>query len=524
MELQRDQSLRDDLINNIAFDGQRSVLNALRALGNPRRVLMRMYTLIRRLVEQLEVVVRDIQSGVLRPIPRLYMDETPLLMLDRWRKLHKDLYDEYSQSFDLTKVPDVHDNIRYDVEHNLKRLPLAHMHELHELAKRFADCYVPQEYGRTEREKLRIGTKMCLELLNKIKYDLILGTRDDSNMDMHYMLDPAHAQYLDVKSLARRVRTRLYFTSESHLHTLVNVLRFMPLLPGGKPVIDEEGAKALSSVSELCYLTHIVIRVFENSSKPLDSPNRFRVELGFSPGADRPPAGLSQDPNEVFSDRPLSPLAKKPYSQGPHGSKSPAPRKPPLFPSISWTPAGSSSDPEMTPDQKSSEEDLGADADGDGENAAQVRRKDSFGAPSKFFENSDPLDTLSDIPLLRVTRIKPLNKSMALSAEDLEACLDAAIQVGLAGGMSDPADDEDGPSRPKATRQRQLSDPKGNTVVALGVNILRAFHWLFPSNLRPRSALFGGACAAAAAFYLAKRRLPGFGIFETLASVRRLFR
>ena len=91
---------------------------------------------------------------------------------------------------------------------------------------------------------------------------------------------------------ARRVRTRLYFTSESHLHTLVNVLRFMPQVPNGNAVIDKEGERILSQLPELCYLTHLVIRVFENMSKPLDDPSRFRVELGFSPGVDRPPRGL----------------------------------------------------------------------------------------------------------------------------------------------------------------------------------------------------------------------------------------
>jgi inositol hexakisphosphate/diphosphoinositol-pentakisphosphate kinase len=38
--------------------------------------------------------------------------ETLLLMLDRWKKLHKDLFNSKTDTFDLSKVPDVHDNIR----------------------------------------------------------------------------------------------------------------------------------------------------------------------------------------------------------------------------------------------------------------------------------------------------------------------------------------------------------------------------------------------------------------------------
>ena len=99
-------------------------------------------------------------------------------------------------AFDLTKVPDILDNIRYDLEHNQKRLPLRGMPELYTLAKEFADSYVPQEYGMTSRDKVVIGTKMCSELLKKIRNDLILGTegnRDglsgDGGNDMQYTLD-----------------------------------------------------------------------------------------------------------------------------------------------------------------------------------------------------------------------------------------------------------------------------------------------------------------------------------------------
>lgn len=44
--------------------------------------------------------------------PKPHGGETLLLMLDRWKKLYKDLYNNKTDNFDLSKVPDVHDNIR----------------------------------------------------------------------------------------------------------------------------------------------------------------------------------------------------------------------------------------------------------------------------------------------------------------------------------------------------------------------------------------------------------------------------
>ncbi|CAN0545937.1 unnamed protein product, partial [Ectocarpus sp. 12 AP-2014] len=114
--------------------------------------------------------------------------------------------------------------VRYDCLHN-SHLGLDGLPELYDLAKQLADSIVPQEYGITKGAKLVIGSKMCHALLDKIKYDLLIAMMD-SEVDMRYQLDLSHVHDLPINSLGRRVRTRLYFTSESHLHTLLNVLRY----------------------------------------------------------------------------------------------------------------------------------------------------------------------------------------------------------------------------------------------------------------------------------------------------------
>jgi len=45
---------------------------------------------------------------------KLYKGETLLELTERWRFLHKNLYDSDTDKFDLSRIPDVHDNVRFE--------------------------------------------------------------------------------------------------------------------------------------------------------------------------------------------------------------------------------------------------------------------------------------------------------------------------------------------------------------------------------------------------------------------------
>lgn len=243
-------------------------------------------------MSDIEPVSTDCDAGQPVPLPQedepkrdhsqdtLYLSETFSLMSDRWEKLRKDFFSPKTQKFDLTKVPDIYDMIRFDVLHN-SHLELDGLHELFELSSAFENSVVPQEYGTDRDDKRRIGSKMCKQLLEKIKYDLsiTMGEKGGHANDLGYHLDHSHAEDIGINSLGRCVRTRLYFTSESHLHTLLNVMRFPR--EGDPCALSTEGLELLDSVKELSYLTQVVIRLFEDSQQP----GRLRCELSFSPGA-----------------------------------------------------------------------------------------------------------------------------------------------------------------------------------------------------------------------------------------------
>lgn len=215
-------------------------------------------------------------------LPDLYLRETYDLLLTRWEKLYKDFYNPELDKYDLTKVPDIYDMARYDVLHNQITL-LPSLDALFENSRLFSIAVVPQEYGIGMSMKRFLGTKMCHAFLTKILKDIKIATSDETHKDMSYLLDSSHADDLNIRTLGRSIRTRLYFTSESHMHTLLNVLRYA--CPGQAPMLSEEGIRIIAETEELSYLTHVVFRMFERKGVAENDPKRFRFEIAFSPGA-----------------------------------------------------------------------------------------------------------------------------------------------------------------------------------------------------------------------------------------------
>ncbi|KAK6928282.1 Histidine phosphatase superfamily, clade-2 [Dillenia turbinata] len=288
-----------------------------------------------------------------------------LLMFARWRKLERDLYNERKDRFDITQIPDVYDSCKYDLLHNA-HLNLEGLDELFKVAQLLADGVIPNEYGINPKQKLKIGSKIARRLLGKILIDLrntreeatnvaelksnqdqqtvFTKTRkedkdqvkpdsrrvslsdlkadsrrvsssdskpdsrrvstsdideDDDKEETQYRLDP---KYANVKTPERHVRTRLYFTSESHIHSLMNVLRYCnwdESLQGEESLVYNSALERLFKTRELDYMSYIVLRMFENTEVPLEDPKRFRIELTFSRGADLSP--LEKNDSEATS-------------------------------------------------------------------------------------------------------------------------------------------------------------------------------------------------------------------------------
>ncbi|XP_078110881.1 inositol hexakisphosphate and diphosphoinositol-pentakisphosphate kinase 2 isoform X5 [Sander vitreus] len=290
--LQRDRDFTDEDFDRLAPTCSASLVNSMKIVENPVATCDQVYALIQSLTSQIRKRMEDPKSADLQ----LYHSETLELMLQRWSKLERDFRMKNGR-YDISKIPDIYDCVKYDVIHNAT-LGLEDTLELFRLSRALADIVIPQEYGINRVEKLDIAYAHCLPLVRKIQLDLQRTHEDESVNKLH----PLYSR--GVMSPGRHVRTRLYFTSESHVHSLLSIFRYGGLLNEEKDQQWKRAMDYLSAVSELNYMTQIVIMLYEDNNKDISSEERFHVELHFSPGV----KGVEEEENAPtgFGFRPAS--------------------------------------------------------------------------------------------------------------------------------------------------------------------------------------------------------------------------
>ena len=87
----------------------------------------------------------------------------------------------------------------------------------------------------------------------------------------------------DGTDLLRHVRTRLYFTSESHIVSLFNILR-LGEAPGGGSLITPEARRAMEEAVEFNYLSHVIVKMWEDPGLDFQDPGRFKARRARAPG------------------------------------------------------------------------------------------------------------------------------------------------------------------------------------------------------------------------------------------------
>ncbi|KAJ6599086.1 histidine phosphatase superfamily-domain-containing protein [Mycena vulgaris] len=191
--------------------------------------------------------------------------DEPWLFRERWEKLFEDFCDVEQKKFDPSRVSELYDTIKYCALHHRTFLfaifdehgrsdPLQpprdrKLHELYGRAKALFDLVAPQEYGIDPEEKEEIGVLTSLPLLRNVVEDLEAARNNGGS------------------SLT------LYFTKESHIHTLVNLV-----LQSGLPIANRR-------IPELDYCSHITFELYERNHGRGKSDKEYSIKLSLSEGA-----------------------------------------------------------------------------------------------------------------------------------------------------------------------------------------------------------------------------------------------
>ncbi|CAO3631858.1 unnamed protein product [Cunninghamella blakesleeana] len=125
------------------------------------------------------------------------------------------------------------------------------LRNLYKYVKVMFDFIAPLEFGISDEEKKNIGMLVSLPLLKSILKDL------------------------DDMVTSENPKTRLYFTKESHVHALLNLV-YLSGVPTKIP---------RNMLPELDFLTQITFELYERKNPDLEHDAEYSLRIAFSPGA-----------------------------------------------------------------------------------------------------------------------------------------------------------------------------------------------------------------------------------------------
>ncbi|CAO3658279.1 unnamed protein product [Rhizopus stolonifer] len=190
--------------------------------------------------------------------------DSPTLFKERWERTFSQFttQDEAGQLVaiypDPSSIPALYDSLKYDALHNRPFLEAVFCQKedndllvnLYKDVKIMFDFIAPQEFGISDNEKKNIGMLISFPLLKRILADL------------------------DEMQSSENPRTRLYFTKESHVHALLNLV-YLSGVPTKVPK---------NTLPELDFLTQITFELYERNRHSVPE-KEYSLRIGFSSGA-----------------------------------------------------------------------------------------------------------------------------------------------------------------------------------------------------------------------------------------------
>lgn len=136
-----DHDLTDEEKSQLNPTNSTSINEALKYVTNPVQCCRQVLDLIKKLVDLVKTKKDDPKT---RENVQLYHGENWDLMGRRWEKIEKDFYNKNTTLFDISKIPEIYDAIKFDYCHNQHSLQFNEAEELYISSKNLADIVIPQ--------------------------------------------------------------------------------------------------------------------------------------------------------------------------------------------------------------------------------------------------------------------------------------------------------------------------------------------------------------------------------------------
>lgn len=104
------------------------------------------------------------------------------MMFKRWKKIEEDFHSDGKDEYDISKLPEIYDNIVYDMLHYPDLRDNTERERLLRLSQLMCRINVPSEYGISKGSKLKIGMSITKLLIDKIHGDLVWWKNQDQNL------------------------------------------------------------------------------------------------------------------------------------------------------------------------------------------------------------------------------------------------------------------------------------------------------------------------------------------------------
>ncbi|KAJ1850090.1 inositol hexakisphosphate and diphosphoinositol-pentakisphosphate kinase [Coemansia sp. RSA 2703] len=274
--------------------------------SNPRVFLADLCSLVHRLIARMERNFATLSADALERLqPEWCCNETAELFRERWKKILADFQETDKHTgatvYDPTMIGKLCDSLKYDALHNRRFLehifqdpdemndgssdfleiaaaPAPSQDRSASVANGSSSMYPPDPlFAQKEVRQLYYKARLLLNYVSHHEFGITPSQRKTIGVQASVpLLRKLIADLDEIRSTSSEPRTRFYFTKESHIHTLLNII-----LLCGMP-----NAMSYEQVDELDYLTHIIFEVYERKPDVDANVDReYSLRIGFSPGA-----------------------------------------------------------------------------------------------------------------------------------------------------------------------------------------------------------------------------------------------